>query len=63
MYTQQDRFEEQLRKLGITDEDAYSCTCYVDQMGNKPKKGDVLSWAESSRRRVRELCTRRALQP
>lgn len=48
MYTQQDRFEEQLRKLGITDEDAYSCTCYVDQMGNKPKKGDVLSWAESS---------------
>lgn len=48
MYTQQDRFEKQLVKLGITDEDAYSCTCYVDQMGNKPEKGDILSWAESS---------------
>lgn len=48
MYTQQQRYEEQLRKLGIVDDDAYSCTCYVDQMGNKPGKGDVLSWAESS---------------
>ena len=48
MYTEQARFEQQLKKLGITDDDAYSCTCYVDQMGNKPKKGDILSWAESS---------------
>jgi hypothetical protein len=48
MYTQQDRYEEQLKKLGIVDDDGYSCTCYVDQMGNKPGKGDVLSWAESS---------------
>ncbi len=48
MYTQQERFEKQLVKLGITDDDAYSCTCYVDQMGNKPAKGEVLSWAESS---------------
>lgn len=48
MYTEQERFEKQLLKLGIVDDDAYSCTCYVDQMGNKPAKGDVLSWAESS---------------
>lgn len=48
MYTKQERFEKQLNKLGIVDDDAYSCTCYVDQMGNKPNKGDVLSWAESS---------------
>ena len=48
MYSQQGRFEEQLKKLGIVDDDAYSCTCYVDQMGNKPAKGEVLSWAESS---------------
>ena len=48
MYTEQARFEEQLKKLGIVDDDAYSCTCYVDQMGNKPQKGDILSWAESS---------------
>lgn len=48
MYTQQKRYEEQLRKLGITSDDGYTCTCYLDQVGNKPEKGDVLSWAESS---------------
>ena len=48
MYAQQDRFEKQLEQLGISGPDAYSCTCYVDQMGNKPEKGEVLSWAESS---------------
>ena len=48
MYTQQERFEKQLVKLGITGDDDYTCTCYVDQMCNKPNKGDVLSWAESS---------------
>lgn len=48
MYTQQDDFEQQLRSLGITSDDGYTCTCYLDQVGNKPKKGDILSWAESS---------------
>ena len=48
MYTQQERYEQQLRKLGITDDDSYTCACYLDQVGNKPEKGDVLSWAESS---------------
>ena len=48
MYTHQDRYEQQLRKLGIVDDDGYTCTCYLDQVGNKPQKGDVLSWAESS---------------
>ena len=48
MYTQQKRYEEQLRKLGITSDDDYTCACYLDQVGNTPKKGDVLSWAESS---------------
>ena len=48
MYTQQARYEEQLKKLGITDDDGYTCACYLDQVGNMPKKGDILSWAESS---------------
>ena len=48
MYTKQDFYEEQLEKLGLMNEDAFSCTCYMDEVGNKPKKGDVLSWAESS---------------
>lgn len=48
MYTQQQRYEEQLRKLGIVDDEGYSCACYLDQIGNKPAKGEILSWAESS---------------
>ena len=48
MYASQDSYEEQLKALGLMNEDAFSCACYLDQMGNKPKKGEVLSWAESS---------------
>ena len=48
MYSQQGRYEKQLEKLGIMSPDAYTCACYLDEVGNKPKKGDVLSWAESS---------------
>ena len=48
MYAKQDFYEGQLEKLGLMDKNAFSCTCYMDEVGNKPKKGDVLSWAESS---------------
>ena len=48
MYTKQVSYDEQLRKLGLLSDDAYTCTCYMDQVGNVPKKGDILSWAESS---------------
>ena len=48
MYTKQSFYEDQLEKLGLMDKDAFTCTCYMDEVGNKPNKGDVLSWAESS---------------
>ena len=48
MYTDQKEYEQQLRRLGITSDDDYTCTCYLDEVGNKPGKGEVLSWAESS---------------
>ena len=48
MYAKQDDYEKQLRDLGLMNEDAFSCACYLDEMGNKPRKGEVLSWAESS---------------
>ena len=48
MYSKQADYEQQLRQLGLMNEDAFSCACYLDQMGNKPQKGQVLSWAESS---------------
>ncbi len=48
MYNKQDFYEGQLKSLGLMNEDAFTCACYMDQVGNKPKKGDILSWAESS---------------
>ena len=48
MYNQQARYESQLKKLGVTGDDGYTCTCYMDEVGNTPKRGEVLSWAESS---------------
>ena len=48
MYATQEQYEGQLKELGLMDKDAFTCACYLDQVGNKPKKGDVLSWAESS---------------
>ncbi len=48
MYTMQDSYDAQLNKLGLIDKNSYTCTCYMDEVGNKPKKGDILSWAESS---------------
>ena len=48
MYSRQDYYEKQLRELGLMEPDAFSCACYLDEMGNKPAYGEVLSWAESS---------------
>ena len=48
MYATQESYEEQLKQLGLMDNNAFTCACYLDQMGNKPQKGEVLSWAESS---------------
>ena len=48
MYTKQDFYEKQLDKLGLMNDKAFTCTCYMDEVGNKPQKGEVLSWAESS---------------
>ena len=48
MYSKQDYYEDQLQKLGLMDKDAFTCTCYMSEVGNKPKKGDILSWSESS---------------
>jgi predicted aconitase len=48
MYSKQADYEEQLKKLGLVNDDGFTCTCYMGEVGNLPKKGDVLSWAESS---------------
>ncbi|NLL56392.1 MAG: DUF521 domain-containing protein, partial [Clostridiales bacterium] len=48
LYSKQELYEEQLRKVGLKDDNAFTCTCYLPQVGNVPKEGDILSWAESS---------------
>jgi len=48
MYGAQKKYEERLAKVGLIEKDAFSCACYFKEIGNIPKKGDVLSWAESS---------------
>ncbi len=48
MYSKQDYYEDLLGKLGLMDKDAFTCACYMKEVGNTPMKGDVLSWSESS---------------
>ena len=48
MYATQESYEKQLEQLGLMNDQAFTCACYFDEVGNTPKKGDVLSWAESS---------------
>ena len=48
MYGPQKRYEEQLKKIGLLRDDAFTCACYFPEVGNRPNKGDILSWAESS---------------
>jgi len=48
MYSKQADYEKQLQTMGLLNEDSFTCACYLDQVGNKPHQGDMLSWAESS---------------
>ncbi len=48
MYSKQKEYDVQLEKLGLLSPDSYTCTCYMDEVGNIPLEGDILSWAESS---------------
>lgn len=48
LYSQQARYEAQLQAVGLKNMDGFTCTCYLPEVGNIPKKGDILSWAESS---------------
>ena len=48
IHAQQNKLEEMLLKIGLVNKNAFTCTCYLDEVGNVPKKGDNLAWAESS---------------
>ena len=48
MYSKQEEYEKQLHKFGLLSDDAFTCTCYMNEVGNAPNKGEILSWSESS---------------
>ncbi|MGI5976686.1 MAG: aconitase X [Candidatus Limivicinus sp.] len=48
MYGKQELLEKQLEQFGLLDKDAFTCACYLPEVGNVPKRGEILSWAESS---------------
>jgi predicted aconitase len=48
VFGKQKDYEGQLRKLGLKDERAFTCTCYMPEVGNVPETGDMLAWSESS---------------
>lgn len=47
IYDRMDELEDVNLRLGMV-KDAWSCACYVPQMGNTPQYGDNLAWSESS---------------
>ncbi|HNR89797.1 MAG TPA: aconitase X [Spirochaetota bacterium] len=48
IYNKQAPYERQLAALGLKDAHAFTCACYLPEVGNRPKRGDVLAWSESS---------------
>ncbi len=44
----QKKMEDEWRLMGIQDPDGYTCTPYMEEVGNVPKEGEILGWAESS---------------
>lgn len=48
IFGQQKDYELQLKKLGLQNEEAFTCACYLPEVGNTPRRGDILAWSESS---------------
>lgn len=48
IFGKQKTYEVQLQKLGLKDERAFSCACYLPEIGNTPSFGANLAWSESS---------------
>ena len=48
VFGKQADYEKQLKALGLRNGNAFTCTCYLPEVGNTPKKGAMLAWSESS---------------
>ncbi len=47
-FRNQKRYDELMQALGLRDKDAYTCTPYLEEVGNIPRRGEILAWSESS---------------
>ncbi|HUT71089.1 MAG TPA: aconitase X [Desulfatiglandales bacterium] len=48
MFRNQGPYDRRMLQLGLRDEDAYTCTPYLPEVGNIAPKGTILAWSESS---------------
>lgn len=48
IFGKQKDYEAQLQKLGLRSDEAFTCACYFPEVGNIPRRGDILAWSESS---------------
>jgi predicted aconitase len=47
-YTLQPQLDRMLNRIGAEGLNTRSCACYLDEIGNAPKPGTYVAWAESS---------------
>lgn len=48
MYRNQTRYDELMSKLGLRDQDAYTCNPCQPEVGNIPERDTILAWSESA---------------
>jgi|GEM_PF-6414 len=48
MFRDEERYEDCMRKLGLRDRHAYTCSPYVFETGNIPTRDQIIAWSESS---------------
>ncbi|MHA1672144.1 MAG: aconitase X [Promethearchaeota archaeon] len=48
IFREQKHLEKIYNKMGMKDDRAFSCACYLPEVGNIPKPNDILTWSESS---------------
>jgi predicted aconitase len=48
IFKDQERYNQRMLQLGLLDADAYTCTPYLKEVGNIPKRGTIVAWSETS---------------
>ncbi|MCF8069219.1 MAG: aconitase X catalytic domain-containing protein [Desulfobacterales bacterium] len=48
MYQTQARYDKKMLQLGLLSPEACTCTPYLPEVGNLPKRDDILAWSESA---------------